>query len=127
MSVQNSPEQHPASGRSQEAPTKRRGICAKCSMDPTDAMMAAELGGKVRRYSKEITGGNCAFADDDLNIIARLAINAVRAGLTSGISPAAAAKARARHFDGAERVHAQEDPQPVLTPKTDPEPSGGIK
>lgn len=123
MSVQNNPEQHPASGRSQEAPTKRRGICAKCSMDPTDAMMAAELGGKVRQFSQEITGGNCAFADDDLHIIAHLAINAVRAGLTDGISPAVAAKARALHFDGGEAVHAQEDPQPVLNTKTDPEPT----
>lgn len=41
----------------------------------------------IRKASREITGGNCAFVDDDLAILAHLAKRAVDAGLTDGLSP----------------------------------------
>lgn len=41
----------------------------------------------IRKASREITGGNCAFVDDDLALLAHLAKRAVDAGLTDDLSP----------------------------------------
>ena len=41
----------------------------------------------IREASREITGGNCAFVDDDLAILTHLAKRAIDAGLTDGLSP----------------------------------------
>lgn len=57
-----------------------------------DMWMGQELGAAVRRLAEEVTGGNCAFADDDLRILAHLAKRAVEAGLTDGLSPNIRAK-----------------------------------
>lgn len=50
--------------------------------DPSDVEMAMELGGMVRATAKRLTGGNCAFAMDDLLILEHLAARAIEAGLT---------------------------------------------
>lgn len=40
----------------------------------------------IRTAAREITGGNCAFVDDDLRVLAHLAKRAVDAGLTDQLS-----------------------------------------
>jgi hypothetical protein len=49
--------------------------------------LSDEIVGRVREAAKRVTGGNCAYADDDLRVLATLAERAVRAGLTEGFSP----------------------------------------
>lgn len=46
---------------------------------------AATCADLARKWAKEITGGNCAFVDDDLRLLANLADRAVKAGLTDGL------------------------------------------
>jgi hypothetical protein len=41
--------------------------------------------GELRESAKRVTGGNCAFADDDLGVLTELAGRAVNAGLTTGL------------------------------------------
>lgn len=38
----------------------------------------------IREAAKEVTGGNCAFADDDAALLGRLALRAVKANLIWG-------------------------------------------
>ena len=66
-----------------------------------DAELDAELCGHVRRFAREITGGNCAFADDDLRVLAHLANRAVEAGLIDGLHPLTQAKINAAKATGA--------------------------
>lgn len=47
--------------------------------------MDGDLCAAVRHYAKLVTGGNSAFVDDDVRLLAHLAMRAVDAGLTSGI------------------------------------------
>lgn len=56
-----------------------------------------EVVGMLRAAAFRVTGGNCAFADDDLLILEHLATRAVRAGLTDGLAADVAAKATAIH------------------------------
>lgn len=46
----------------------------------------AEIVGMVRATAFKLTGGNCAFADDDLGVLEHLAARAIDAGLTDGLS-----------------------------------------
>ncbi len=39
----------------------------------------------IRKFSKELMGGNCTFADDDLHILICLAHRALKAGLTDDL------------------------------------------
>lgn len=52
-----------------------------------DAGCDAEAVSWIRIAAKEITGGNCAFVDDDLRVLSHLAQRAVDAGLTDQLSP----------------------------------------
>lgn len=52
--------------------------------DPGDREIVALL----RSTAREVTGGNCAFADDDLLLLAHLAGRAIKAGLTDELNPA---------------------------------------
>jgi hypothetical protein len=54
-------------------------------MDDTE-MLDSAVCGFVRDAAKHITGGNCAFIDDDISILTHLAQRAVDAGLTDELS-----------------------------------------
>lgn len=54
-------------------------------IDVDEAMVDAETVGHLRAVAKRVTGGNCAFAIDDANLLGALAARAIDAGLTSGI------------------------------------------
>lgn len=58
-----------------------------------DHVLDGEICGFVRDAAKRITGGNCAFVDDDVKLLEALAYAAVMAGLTGGLHPAVARKA----------------------------------
>ena len=45
--------------------------------------------GLIRKYAKELTGRNSAFADADLHMLACLTHRALRAGLTDGLPESA--------------------------------------
>lgn len=55
--------------------------------------MDAEAVSWIREAAKAVTGGNCAFVDDDLRILQHLAQRATSAGLTDGLAPDVAARA----------------------------------
>ena len=55
----------------------------------------------LRTTAREVTGGNCAFIDDDLRLLAHLASKAIKAGLTEELSPEMQAPLRARLSTGA--------------------------
>lgn len=57
----------------------------------------AHISDLCRKWSKEITGGNCTFVDDDLRILAHLANRAVKAGLTDGLPPSIAKNLPSSH------------------------------
>jgi hypothetical protein len=77
---------------------------------------AAEVGadldaciiGELRESARRVTGGNSAFADDDLGLLTDLADRAVKAGLIEGLHPSVlksiAAKAKATVSHGREDV-----------------------
>jgi hypothetical protein len=46
-----------------------------------DAMLGAEIACVVREVTKDVTGGNCAFADSDVKLLGRLATLAITRGL----------------------------------------------
>lgn len=56
-------------------------------MDKQDELFMAEgeVCSLVRSASKRVTGGNCAFVDDDIKILEVLASRAVKAGLFDGL------------------------------------------
>ncbi len=43
----------------------------------------------IRKFAKELTGANCAFADDDLHMLVCLAYRALKAGLIDGLPDSA--------------------------------------
>lgn len=47
-----------------------------------------EIVALVRSTARDVTGGNCVFADDDLRLLAHLAGRAISAGLTDKLNPA---------------------------------------
>lgn len=51
----------------------------------TDASASTEIVMQLRELAKEVTGGNCAFADDDARLLALLAGRAIKHGLTDGL------------------------------------------
>lgn len=57
------------------------------SMAELEAQMADELCVAVRLAAERVTGGNCAFVDDDLRILEHLATRAADAGLTDSLHP----------------------------------------
>lgn len=46
-----------------------------------EAMLDGEIVACVRAVARDITGGNCAFADDDVRLLGKLAALALDAGL----------------------------------------------
>ena len=56
----------------------------------------------LRDAAADVTGGNCAFADDDLAILTHLAHRAVRAGLTDRLNPQIVKRLARRRGDLAE-------------------------
>lgn len=61
-----------------------------------------EIVGMLRTAAKRVTGGNCTFADDDINILAELANRAVDAGLTEGLHPTVLSNIRYRRDSGSD-------------------------
>lgn len=57
------------------------GYLASVVTDDLDREMGDELCIAVREAANRVTGGNCAFADDDLALLVHLAERAVMAGL----------------------------------------------
>lgn len=100
MSVQNNPVVPECVDAQDRAPTW------EVTVKDLDAVRFAIINGG--NYREDI---NCVAQNVDW--LARTAINAL---ISRGWV----------RLDGGEAVHTQEDPQPVLNPKTDPEPSGGI-
>jgi hypothetical protein len=50
-------------------------------------ILTDEIVCEIRRFAREVTGGNCAFADDDLHILSNLALRAAKAGMVEGFKP----------------------------------------
>lgn len=49
--------------------------------------LASCLNADVRRTAKQVLGGNCTFSDDDLRLLAGLAVRAIDAGLHKDLAP----------------------------------------
>jgi len=68
-------------------------IGRRCLREHAGADCNDEIVGMLRSAAKHVTGGNCSFADDDLNVLEHLALRAVEAGLTDGLHPNVAHRA----------------------------------
>jgi hypothetical protein len=77
--------------------TVRRGDLQICLHKKGLSELSDEVVGLVRQAAKRVTGGNCAFVDDDLAILTHLATRAVAAGLVDELHPKVAMRAVAQH------------------------------
>jgi hypothetical protein len=60
-------------------------------------ILTDEIVCEIRRFARDVTGGNCAFADDDLHILSNLALRAAKAGMVEGFKPELQSKILATH------------------------------
>lgn len=70
-----------------EGTSRPRQVSEAIAFGNEDIVMA------VRDAARQVTGGNCAYADDDVAILEHLAVRAVKAGLVEGLHPTVARKA----------------------------------
>ena len=55
-------------------------LCEQINVEMRDCVMA-----DVRELAKKVTGGNCTFSDDDVRLLAHLALRACDADLLDGL------------------------------------------
>lgn len=100
-----------------------------------DDLQNAEMEGEscdfVRAAAKRVTGGNCAFVDDDIGILEHLAQRAVEAGLTDRLHASVRASLsrvartpsedvrNARPQGAKAKPEHREEPNPTLTSETE--------
>lgn len=75
----------PLSPRHARLPKWAQAEISKLMVDAINADMANCLNAEVRRVAKQVVGTNCTFSDDDLRLLAHLAVRAIDAGLTDGL------------------------------------------